>query len=59
MSIYFRSSMGIDFPKAPYIGQVYYDFDLKRTFRYEEKPPELKLFSIIMFGWVDITEKEL
>ena len=59
MSIYFRSSMGIDFPKAPYIGQVHYDFDLKKTFRYEEKPPELKLFSIVIFGWVDITEKEL
>ena len=59
MSIYFRSSMGIDFPKAPYIGQVHYDFDLKRTFRYEEKPPELKFFSIVMFGWVDITEKDL
>ena len=34
---YFRSSLGIDFPKAPYIGQIHYDFDLKRTFRYEEK----------------------
>ena len=44
MSIYFRSSMGIDFPKAPYIGQVHYDFDLKRTFRYEEKPPEMQLW---------------
>ena len=51
--------MGINFPKAPYLGQVHYDFDLKRTFRYEEKPPELKLFSIVMFGWVDITEKDL
>ena len=51
--------MGINFPKAPYIGQVHYDFDLKRTFRYEEKPPELKLCSIVMFGWVDITEKDL
>ena len=35
------------------------DFDLKKTFRYEEKPPELKLISIVMFGWVDITEKDL
>ena len=31
-SIYFRSSMGIDFPKAPYLGQVHYDFDLKKDF---------------------------
>ena len=37
MSIYFRSSLGITFPKSPYIGQVHYDPDLKRTFRYEEK----------------------
>ena len=37
MSIYFRSSLGIAFPKSPYIGQVFYDPDLKRTFRYEEK----------------------
>ena len=59
MSIYFRSSMGIDFPKAPYIGQVHYDFDLKRTFRYEEKPPEMALWTLDMFHWVDITEKEL
>ena len=35
------------------------EIDLKKTFRYEEKPPELKLFSIVMFGWVDITEKDL
>ena len=35
--LYFRSSLGIDFPKSPYIGQIHYDFDLKRTFRYEEK----------------------
>ena len=55
MSIYFRSSMGIDFPKAPYIGQVHYDFDLKRTFRYEEKPPEMALWTLDMFHWVDIT----
>ena len=59
MSIYFRSSMGIDFPKAPYIGQVHYDFDLKRTFRYEEKPPEMALWTLDMFHWVDITEKDL
>ena len=51
--------MGIDFPKAPYIGQVHYDFDLKRTFRYEEKPPEMALWTLDMFHWVDITEKEL
>ena len=37
MSIYFRSSLGIDFPKSPYIGQIHYDPDLKRTFRYKEK----------------------
>ena len=59
MTIYYQSIMGVDLPKSPYIGQVYYDFDLKKTFRYEEKPPELKLFSVVMFGWVDITEKEL
>ena len=51
--------MGIDFPKAPYIGQVHYDFDLKRTFRYEEKPPEMALWTLDMFHWVDITEKNI
>ena len=25
--LYFRSSLGIDFPKAPYIGQIHYDPD--------------------------------
>ena len=59
MTIYYQSIMGVDLPKSPYIGEVHYDFDLKKTFRYEEKPPELKLFSIVMFGWVDITEKDL
>ena len=28
MSIYFRSSMGIDFPKAPYLGQSRNEPDL-------------------------------
>ena len=61
MSIYFRSSMGINFPKAPYLGQVHYDFDLKRTFRYEEKDfGDCILKSTIdWFHWVDITEKVL
>ena len=59
MSIYFRSSLGIDFPKSPYIGQVHYDLDLKRTFRYEEKPPEMALWTLDMFHWVDITEKDI
>ena len=59
MSIYFRSSLGIDFPKSPYIGQVHYDPDLKRTFRYEEKPPEMALWTLDMFHWVDITEKDI
>ena len=61
MSIYFRSSMGINFPKAPYLGQVHYDFDLKRTFRYEEKDfGDCILKSTIdWFHWVDITEKDL
>ena len=43
MTIYYQSIMGVDLPKSPYIGQVHYDFDLKKTFRYEEKPAELKL----------------
>ena len=52
--------MGVDLPKSPYIGQVHHDFDLKKTFRYEEKTSRIaKLFSIVMFGWVDITEKDL
>ena len=59
MSIYFRSSLGIAFPKSPYIGQVFYDPDLKRTFRYEEKPPEMALWRLDMFHWVDITEKDI
>ena len=59
MSIYFRSSLGIAFPKSPYIGQVFYDPDLKRTFRYEENPPEMALWTLDMFHWVDITEKDI
>jgi len=39
MSIYFRSSLGINFPKSPYIGQIHYDPDLKRTFCYKQKDP--------------------
>ena len=57
---YFRSSLGIDFPKAPYIGQVHYDFDLKRTFRYQERDFVDTIFGCIdMFHWVDITDKNL
>ena len=58
---YFRSSLGIDFPKAPYIGQIHYDFDLKRTFRYEEKDfGDCILKSTVdWFHWVDITDKKL
>ena len=61
MSIYFRSSLGIDFPKAPYIGQIHYDPDLKRTFRYEEKYFGDCIFksTIDWFHWVDITDKDL
>ena len=59
MSIYFRSSLGIAFPKSPYIGQVFYDPDLKRTFRYEEKPPEMALWTLDMLHWVDITEEDI
>ena len=61
MSIYFRSSLGIAFPKSPYIGQIYYDPDLKRTFRYEEKDfGDCILKSTIdWFHWVDITEKDI
>ena len=61
MSIYFRSSLGITFPKSPYIGQVFYDPDLKRTFRYEEKDfGDCILKSTIdWFHWVDITEKDI
>ena len=59
MSIYFRSSLGIAFPKSPYIGQIYYDPDLKRTFRYEEKDfGDCILKSTIdWFHWVDIQKK--
>ena len=61
MSIYFRSSLGIAVPKSPYIGQIYYDPDLKRTFRYEEKDfGDCILKSTIdWFHWVDITEKAI
>ena len=60
MSIYFRSSLGIAFPKSPYIGQVYYDPDLKRTFRYQEREFSDTIFGCIdMFKWVDITEKDI
>ena len=60
MSIYFRSSLGIAFPKSPYIGQVYYDPDLKRTFRYQEREFIDTIFGCIdMFKWVDITEKDI
>jgi len=57
---YFRSSLGIDFPKSPYIGQVHYDFDLKRTFRYQERDFRDTICGCIdMFHWVDITEKNI
>ena len=59
MTIYYQSIMGVDLPKSPYIGQVHHDFALKKTFRYEEKPPEMALWTLDMFHWVDITEKEL
>ncbi len=61
MSIYFRSSLGIAFPESPYIGQVHYDPDFKRTFRYEEKDfGDCILKSTIdWFHWVDITEKDI
>ena len=60
MSIYFRSSLGITFPKSPYIGQIYYDPDLKRTFRYQEREFSDTIFGCIdMFKWVDITEKDI
>ena len=28
---------GVIFPKNPYIGQIYYDPDLERTFEYVER----------------------
>tara|TARA_R100000773_G_scaffold791_1_gene1403 strand:- start:79 stop:264 length:186 start_codon:yes stop_codon:yes gene_type:complete len=58
---YFRSSLGIDFPKNPHINQVYYDVDLKRTFRYEEKPSMAILINSTTdwCHWVDITDKDL
>ena len=60
MSIYFRSSLGIAFPKSPYIGQVFYDPDLKRTFRYQEREFSDTIFGCIdMFKLVDITEKDI
>ena len=60
MSIYFRSSLGIAFPKSPYVGQVFYDPDLKRTFRYQEREFSDTIFGCIdMFKWVDITEKDI
>ena len=61
MTIYYQSIMGVDLPKSPYIGQVHHDFDLKKTFRYEEKVfGDCILKSTIdWFHWVDITEKEL
>ena len=53
MSIYFRSSLGINFPKSPYIGQIHYDPDLKRTFCYKQKDPDRLYFGCIdMFHWV-------
>ena len=59
MTIYYQSVMGVDLPKSPYIGQIHHDLDLKKTFRYEEKPPEMALWTLDMFHWVDITEKDL
>ena len=59
MTIYYQSIMGVDLPKSPYIGQVHHDFDLKKSFRYEEKPPEMALWTLDMFHWVDITGKDL
>ena len=58
---YFRSSLGINFPTSPYIGQIHYDFDLKRTFRYEEKDHGKCILygTVDWFHWVDITEKNI
>ena len=52
---------GVVLPKNPYIGQVYYDVDLKRTFRYEEKPSMAILINSTTdwCHWVDITDKDL
>ena len=35
--IYYQSSMGIDLPKSPYIGQVHHDFDLKKLLDMKKK----------------------
>ena len=59
MSIYFRSSLGINFPKAPYIGQIHYDPDLKRTLCYKQKDQIDCIYGCIdMFRWFDITDEE-
>ncbi len=52
---------GVVLPKNPYIGQVYYDVDLKRTFRYEEKPSMAVLINCNTdwCHWVDITDRDL
>ena len=49
----------VKFPNNPYIGQIFYDPDLKRTFEYVEKD-----FSKIMINchsdwceWKDITDE--
>tara|TARA_R100000234_G_scaffold71494_4_gene43980 strand:- start:294 stop:458 length:165 start_codon:yes stop_codon:yes gene_type:complete len=50
---------GVVFPKNPYISQIFYDVDLKRTFEYVEKD-----FSKVMVNchadwceWKDITDQ--
>ena len=50
--------MGVDQPKSPYIGQVHHDFDLKKLLDMKKSLQDC-IFSIVMFGWVDITDKNL
>lgn len=50
---------GVIFPKNPYIGQIYYDPDLERTFEYVERDRLAVMVNCHSDWcvWKDITEE--
>jgi len=51
----------VRFPNNPYIGQIYYSPDLKRTFEFCETTKTDKLTGMVIESatWFDITDKDL
>tara|TARA_Y100001937_G_scaffold99676_1_gene136208 strand:- start:160 stop:339 length:180 start_codon:yes stop_codon:yes gene_type:complete len=51
----------VQFPKNPYIGQIYYNPDTKRTFEFCETTCTDKETGMVTESamWIDITDKDL